>query len=101
MNIRDILAYKGVDLKRDMRSLYLTRLERIQKEGSPYETWQVPVTAAGVTSSIDIFTQFPRSRKYMPLDWLEIVNNGLVNVTLIINGAGETFCQYQPELSGQ
>lgn len=91
MNIGEIMQYKGVNLKRDLRSLYLTRLERIQREGSPYETWQVPVTAAGVTSSIDIFTQFPRSRKYMPLDWLEVVNNGTVNVTLIVNGAGGDF----------
>jgi len=28
------------------------------------------------------------SRKYSPLDWLEIVNNGAVNLTLIINGTG-------------
>jgi hypothetical protein len=68
--------------------MYLTRLERIKKEGSPYYTWQVPATGPGATSQIDLFTQFPLARKYMPLDWLEIVNNDTVNCTLLLNGPG-------------
>lgn len=88
MNIGEILRYKGIDLKRDYRSVYLTRLDRIRKEGSPFYTWQMPVTAATLTSQIDVNTQFPLSRKYAPLDFLEIVNNDVVNLTLLINGAG-------------
>jgi len=81
---------KGIYLPkpRDFRTVYLTRLERIKKEGSPFYTWIVPVTAATAQSAIDIATQFPLARKYAPLDWLEIVNNDAVDLTLILNGQG-------------
>ena len=65
---------------------WFTRQQRIKKEGSEYFSWTVPVTAAGVTSHINIGQQFTQARKYEPLDWLEICNNDVVNLALIING---------------
>lgn len=69
-----------------LRNIYTVRQERIKREGSPYYTWTVPVTATTATSSIHVPTQFPQARKYEPLDWLEIVNNETTNnLTLTIN----------------
>ena len=70
----------------NMRNTFLVRQERIKREGSPYYTWTVPVTAASATSAIHVPTEFPESRKYEPLDWLELVNNETANnLTLTIN----------------
>ena len=68
------------------RNSYIVRQERIKREGSPYYTWIVPVTAAAATSVIAVQEQFNESRKYEPLDWLEIVNNeAALDLTLRIN----------------
>ena len=67
------------------KNTYTVRQERIKREGSPYYTWLVPVTAAGITAVINVDQQFPLSRKYSPLDWLEIANNDAVDLTLVIN----------------
>lgn len=76
---------------RKPKSVYQSREERIRREGSPYYTWAVPATAAAATSIIHVQDNFPESRKYEPLDWLEIVNNETVNsLTLIIN-SGDRF----------
>jgi len=65
----------------------IDRQARIKREGSPIFVWQVPATAAAATSVIHVPSQFPASRKYEPLDALEIVNNETVNdLTLTING---------------
>lgn len=92
-SIYEIMRAKGIDLhryggRRAFRDIYLTRLERITKEGSPYYTWYVPQTAFGGQSAIDIGQQFPQSRKYQPLDDMEITNNDVVDLTLILNGQG-------------
>jgi hypothetical protein len=69
-----------------LRDTYNVRQERIKREGSPYYTWMVPVTATTAISTIHVPTQFPQARKYEPLDWLEIVNNEVTNnLTLTIN----------------
>ncbi len=69
------------------RGITLDRLERIKREGSPTYTWTVPATAAGATAVIYVPTEFPRSRKYEPLDHLEIVNNeGTNDLTFTLNG---------------
>ncbi len=74
-----------------LRNIYLVRQERIKREGSPYYTWIVPVTATTATSVIYVPTQFPQARKYEPLDWLEIQNNETTNnLTLTIN-QGDSF----------
>jgi hypothetical protein len=68
------------------RDAFLVRQERIKREGSRYYTWPVPATAAAATSVIYVPDEFPDSRKYQPLDWLEIVNNEVANsLTLTIN----------------
>lgn len=66
---------------------WLTRQERIKRDGSEYFTWAVPITAAAAVSRIEIANQFPRAKKYAPLDFVEVSNNGLRNLTLIINGS--------------
>jgi hypothetical protein len=74
-----------------LQNTYQVRQERIKREGSPYYTWVVPVTATTASSAIHVPTQFPASAKYEPLDWVEIVNNDpACNLTLTIND-GETF----------
>lgn len=58
----------------------------VQQYGSPYYTYQLPVTAAGATSIMTIESAFPQARRYFPLDWLELVNNeGAINLTVVIN----------------
>ena len=72
---------------RPRRGITVDRLERIKREGSPTYTWIVPITATTATSVIYVPTQFPASRKYEPLDYIEIVNNEAANdLTLTING---------------
>lgn len=72
--------------RRDWRKTWLIRQERIKKEGSEYFSYIVPVTIAGAISYIEIANQFPRAKKYEPLDWIEVVNNDAMALTLIING---------------
>lgn len=72
---------------RPRRGITIDRVERIKREGSPRYIWTVPVTATTATSVIYVPTQFPTSRKYQPLDSMEIVNNEATNdLTLAING---------------
>jgi len=71
------------------KGIIISRLERIKREGSPNYVYALPVTAAAAINQIHIPTLFPLSRKYEPLDFLEIVNNSVANpLTIIINGAG-------------
>ena len=72
------------------RGIYDERQKRVRREGSPVYTWILPVTAPAAISQIYVPTQFPASRKYSPLDNLEIVNNEPANnLTVIINGNDE------------
>lgn len=68
------------------------RIGRARREASPDYLWTVPVIAATVRTSIEIKSQFPDAGKYMPMDWVEIVNNDVVNVTLRINGLYNIYC---------
>jgi len=61
----------------------VSRLERVKREGSPNYDYVLPATAAGVTVILSIPTLFPLSRKYEPLDSIEIVNNEATNPLLI------------------
>lgn len=64
-----------------------TRQERVGREGSPYYTYTMPALAASASVSIAMEQQFPDSRKYQPLDFLEITNNEAANdLTIVING---------------
>lgn len=63
------------------------RVARALEQGSPPYRWIVPVTAAAATSVLYPDTDLPASRRYAPLDWLEIVNmEGAITLTLTING---------------
>ena len=76
--------------KSDLRKTWQVRLDRIKKEGSEYFSWNYPATAAGVTAQIEIANEFPRSRKYQPLDFIEVVNNeSSIDLMLIINGVDQ------------
>lgn len=72
------------------RGITVSRLERIKREGSPPYVYTLPVTAGGSTTSIYVDSQFPTSRKYSPLDYVEIVNNDSMGLTVTING-NETY----------
>ena len=84
--LRNLIQNANIIPKRDWRKTWYTRQERIKKEGSEFFTWAVPATAATATSNINVSAQFPRARKYQPLDFIEVQNNDVVDVTLIING---------------
>ena len=71
---------------------YSVRQERIKREGSPYYHWAVGALAAGVAVVCSVNQQFPESKKYEPLDWLELVNNSASDVALIINGNEQFLC---------
>ncbi|MAH51846.1 hypothetical protein CMI37_38875 [Candidatus Pacearchaeota archaeon] len=69
------------------------RLARIKREGSPVYSYQLPVTASNISVAIYVSTQFPLSRKYQPLDSLEIVNNEPANNILVtINNQDAYYC---------
>ena len=74
------------------RGVVVSRIERIKREGSPAYVWNVPATGAGLFSTIGIRETYPQSRKYEPLDSIEIVNNEATNnLQVNINGAAVTF----------
>tara|TARA_Y100000310_G_scaffold343565_1_gene451832 strand:- start:1465 stop:1881 length:417 start_codon:yes stop_codon:yes gene_type:complete len=70
-----------------------SRVERIKREGSPNYLYILPATLINVTVTIHVPTQFPLSRKYAPLDWMEIVNNEGANPILVtINNQDSWYC---------
>jgi len=71
----------------------VSRLERIKREGSPDYHYNLPVTAPAAIDHIYIPTQFPLSRKYEPLDSMEIVNNEAANpLNVVVNGHDAYYC---------
>jgi len=74
---------------RPRRGVQINSLEQIKREGSPHYVWIVPAILAGANLAINVPDTFPASRKYTPLDSLEIVNNEAANdITVLVNGAG-------------
>ncbi len=71
----------------------VSRLERIKREGSPDYHYNLPALAAAAIGHIYLPTQFPLSRKYEPLDSMEIVNNSAANpLNVTVNGGqGDTY----------
>jgi len=75
------------------KGVIVSRLERIKREGSQWYPYALPVTAAGIIVQLDIGLLFPDSRKYAPLDYLEIVNNDPNCALLItINNQDAFYC---------
>jgi len=71
---------------------YLVRQARIKREGSPYYTYSVGVIAATASAVLIPRDYFPECKKYEPLDFIEIVNNDVVNLSLVINGQDPFVC---------
>lgn len=74
------------------RKSYLVRQERIKREGSPYYPWNVGVMVAATVLTTNPTTHWPESKKYEPLDWLELVNNSATNIMMVINGTENFYC---------
>jgi len=75
------------------KGVVVSRLERIKWEGSPDYHYNLPVTAPAAIDHIYIPTQFPLSRKYEPLDNMEIVNNEVANaINVVVNGHDAYYC---------
>ena len=69
------------------------RLERIKREGSPNYNYALPLTAPAAIVTLHIPGQFPESRKYQPLDSIEIVNNEPANpLNITINNRDTYYC---------
>jgi len=71
---------------------YRVRQERIRREGSPYYHWDIGGLVADVVVACSINHLFPGSKKYAPLDWIELVNNSASNITLLLNGNDQFLC---------
>lgn len=75
------------------KGVVVSRIERIKREGSPNYEYILPVTAALAVTTFYVPTQFPASRKYQPLDFIEIVNNEAANPLLVtINNQDGNYC---------
>ena len=75
------------------KGVIVSRLERIKREGSPNYPYNLPVTAAAAIVHIYLPTLFPASRKYEPLDSMEIVNNEAANpINVVVNGHDAYYC---------
>ena len=75
------------------RGVVVDRIARIRREGSPVYVWTPGAIAAAANVSIYPDNEFPASRKYAPLDSMEIVNNEAANdITVTINGGDQRYC---------
>lgn len=75
------------------KGVVVDRIVRIKREGSPVYTWTPGAIAAGATAAIEVGNHFPKSRKYQPLDAIELVNNETANdLMLTINGGDQRYC---------
>lgn len=87
----DLSQFKGY--VRNIRSgVIIDRSARIKREGSRPFVWTPGIIAAAGVEVINVRQQFPASRKYEPLDSLEVVNNETANdITLVINGGDSRY----------
>ncbi|MFC1846766.1 hypothetical protein ACFLYS_01740 [Chloroflexota bacterium] len=71
-----------------LNRLVIIREERIKREGSAPYVYTGGVIAAGAYAEFEVAKQFPESRKYAPLDYIQIINNEATNdITVAINGS--------------
>lgn len=69
------------------KGVTISRMERIKREGSQPYVYNAGVIAAGADEAMTPANSFPDSRKYQPLDWLEICNNETsIDIIVTING---------------
>jgi hypothetical protein len=69
-----------------LRSIAAERQRQTRQAGSDSYDWSVPATAPAGISSIEVATHAPASAKYVPLDWIDVVNDDSVNLSILING---------------
>ena len=83
MDLRTIQLFNRIAYNKPV----ITREIRIRREGSPPFVWIPGAINAAATAVIEVGRQFPASRKYEPLDSVEIVNNeSSNNLTVTLNG---------------
>ena len=65
----------------------LQRRRRVERHGSPTKRWNMPATAPGARQvyEIDTATELATSRRFAPLDCVEIVNSDAVDLLLTID----------------
>jgi len=83
--------FQVANVKQRQRT-YLVRQERIKREGSQYFTYPPGIIAATETDVLIPSVYFPASKKYEPLDFVEIVNNDVVNLSIAVNGQDSFVC---------
>jgi len=76
------------NLLKGNQKMQMNRLRRVMVEGSPKYHYDLGAIAAGAYVEFDIQTQFPRARKYEPLDSCLIINNDAVDIGINFNGSG-------------
>ncbi len=64
---------------------YLVRQTRTRREGSEPFVYSPAVLNGGERVDIDIGEQWPQSKKYAPLDYAQVTNNGVVDIEITIN----------------
>lgn len=80
---------KLYDLLKGTQKMQLNRLRRVMVEGSPKYHYDVPVIAADYAYvEFNTQTEYPRSRKYEPLDSCLVINNDAVMIGMRFNGSG-------------
>ena len=85
--------FELANIKPSKKGIIIRRQERIKREGSPDYDYNLPATAAGVAVLLYVPTQFPLSRKYEPLDFMQVTNNEANNpITIVINGRDSHYC---------
>ncbi len=73
------------------KGVVISRLERIKREGSPNYPYSLPITAPAAIVHLTMRILFPLSRKYAPLDYVEIVNNSVANPILFTVNNGDAW----------
>lgn len=92
MGILDLLTVIPEAVPLFQKSRQSDRDKRILREGSPTYTWTPGSIAASARLAIYLDTEFPDSRKYAPLDKVEIINNDAVDLDIIINASETWHC---------
>lgn len=66
----------------------LERRRRTDLYGSPVKAFDLPVVAAGAYVEYAVRSQYPELQKYAPIDYIQVVNNDVVDLRVNLNGTG-------------
>ena len=70
----------------EVNKVRLNRVNTVLKYGSPKYHYDVAALAAGAVAHVSVATQWTRAKKYEPLDSVIVINNDVVDISLLING---------------